>query len=143
MRARLTCISLGHQEEYDAVLHGELRNFDVLVLLVLERHRGQDVPHVDGRQRLRLGVLSLLAARPGLLDGCVSWCLRATRADKPSCWTRCWRRCRLARQRRRVFWRCFSLLVPAWVRPWPAQKYDATAAVRVRLPNPQFFGGAC
>ena len=49
MRPQLTCISLGHKEQNDALLGREVRNLDVLVLFVLERQSRQDVPNIDGR----------------------------------------------------------------------------------------------
>ena len=78
MRPRLTCISLGHKEENDAPLGGEVRNLDVLILFVLERHSRQDVPNIDGRQRLwhvlLLGFRSF-GIRPGLFDGIIRYYL--------------------------------------------------------------------
>ncbi len=65
----LTCISLGHKEHHDTLLRGEVRDLDVLVLLVLESQGGQDAPNVDGRQGFRFILLLLNVHRFGIRPG--------------------------------------------------------------------------
>lgn len=69
----LTSVCLGYYEEYHTLLRSQLRNLDIIALLVFKRQGGQGVPNADSRRFLLLflfaGLLLLLLSYFSLREG--------------------------------------------------------------------------
>jgi hypothetical protein len=66
-RDKRTRVGFRHEEEHEALVLRQGRDIDVLVLLVLEHKRREDVPDVERRELRRRGV-RVLARRNVLRD---------------------------------------------------------------------------
>lgn len=68
MRKERTCIGLRHEEQHDAVgLVDQVRDLDVLVLLVLENQRGERIAEFNGGERRRRRCLGFIALCSSIL----------------------------------------------------------------------------